>query len=81
MKQQRKRKPRTTGADLGFDGSHMFGQAYNADTPAAKKLWKRFKAGLCLGCGEKSCRCKSKSRMAEWSIASSWKGDEPAMAP
>jgi hypothetical protein len=56
---KKKRKLRTTGSDLDFDGSHMFGWPYDHSTPAAKKLLKRFDAKLCLGCGEKECRCKS----------------------
>lgn len=58
---KKKRKPRTNlRNNLNFDGSHMFGQPYNGNTPAAKKLYKRLKEGLCLGCGEQLCRCKSK---------------------
>lgn len=56
---KKKRKPRTTGSDLDFDGSHMFGWPYNWNTPAAKKLRHRFDAKLCVGCGKKTCRCKS----------------------
>lgn len=60
-KVKKKRKPRTDwNNNLDFDGSHMFGWPYDHTTPAAKKLWHRWKNKLCLGCGEKECRCKSK---------------------
>lgn len=61
MKIKKKRKPRTNpDNNLDFDGSHMFGWPFDTTTPAAKKLSARWWAKLCLGCGEKECRCKSK---------------------
>jgi hypothetical protein len=62
MNIKKARKPRTKSKDLGYDGCHMFGQPYNSDTPAAKKLYDRLTHGLCLGCGQKDCRCKSSSK-------------------
>ena len=57
----KKRKPRTTSVELDFDGAHQFGKPIiNGETPAIKKLDKRLRAGLCLGCGKKPCECKSK---------------------
>jgi hypothetical protein len=59
----KKRKPRTKSVELNFDGAHMFGKPIWGDwddTPAVKKLSKRLKDGVCLGCGNKSCKCKSK---------------------
>lgn len=56
----RKRKPRTTGKDLGFDGAHQFGQPVYGNSPAWNKLYKRMKSKLCLGCGKKPCTCKNK---------------------
>jgi len=61
MKIQKSRKPRTTGSNLDYDGSHIFGQPFFGDTPATKKLWERLTLKLCLGCGQKDCRCKSKA--------------------
>lgn len=55
-----RRKPRTTGKDLDFDGAHQFGQPIYSDSPAVKKLSKRLKEKLCLGCGKKPCKCKNK---------------------
>lgn len=60
MKPKSPRSPRTTGSHLDFDGVHMFGwPPLNRDTPAFKKLSMRLRNKLCLGCGEKQCRCKS----------------------
>jgi hypothetical protein len=56
----KKRKPRITSKELDYDGAHAFGHPIWGDTPAIKKFDKRLKLGLCLGCGEKKCRCKSK---------------------
>ena len=61
MRIQKKRKPRTTGSNLNFDGPHMFGKPYIRDTPASNKLWKRLRLGVCLGCGQIDCTCKSKT--------------------
>lgn len=58
----RTRKPRTTGADLDFDGAHQFGQEIWQETPAVKKLDRRRRAGLCPGCGFSPCKCKSTSK-------------------
>lgn len=64
----KKRKPRTTGYDMDFDGVHLNGQPVYKDTPAMEKLYDRFVNKLCLGCGKststknskmKSCTCKS----------------------
>jgi hypothetical protein len=44
----------------------MWGWPYNHDSPAARKLNKRLDAGLCLGCGEKECRCKSEFRKTDF---------------
>lgn len=55
------RKPRTTGSSLQFELSHQFGREdIGIDTPANTKLTKRLLEGLCLGCGKKVCKCKSK---------------------
>jgi len=58
----KKRKPRTKSVELNFDGAHQFGSKpiINGETPAIKKLDKRLRDGLCLGCGKKPCECKSK---------------------
>ena len=65
----KKRKPRTTGYDIDFDGTHLNGQPVYKDTPAMKKLYDRFVNKLCLGCGKPTqsptdpnitcCSCKS----------------------
>lgn len=60
MRVPKARKPRTTGVNLNFDGSHMFGQPWIKYTPAVNKLLDRNQAGLCLGCGKAPCKCKSK---------------------
>lgn len=63
MKTFKKRKPRTSGSELGFDGAHQFGKPLYGDwyeTPAWNKLYKRMKSELCLGCGKEKCNCKSK---------------------
>jgi hypothetical protein len=57
----KRRKPRTTGSDLDFDGSHIFGWPAKEFTIAWHKLYTRLRNGLCLGCGMKICKCKSKS--------------------
>ena len=55
------RKPRTTSVELNFDGAHQFGNPIGCiETPAVKKLYKRLKDGMCLGCGNLKCKCKSK---------------------
>lgn len=57
---KKKRKPRTKSEGLDFDGAHQFGQPLPwPETPAVKKLRKRLKEGLCLGCGKVECECKS----------------------
>ena len=54
------RKPRMTSEPLDFDGAHQFGKPIGmVETPAVKKLSKRLKDGLCLGCGQLKCKCKS----------------------
>lgn len=55
------RKLRIKSVPLGFDGAHQFGKPLPfPETPATKKLYKRLKSGLCLGCGKDKCQCKSK---------------------
>jgi hypothetical protein len=57
---RKKRKFRTIGSDLDFDVSHIFGwPPKNFNTPAYKKLCKRISLGLCIGCGNEKCVCKS----------------------
>jgi hypothetical protein len=60
MEEMKQRKPRTKSVELDFDGAHQFGKPIRGESPAIKKLDKRLRAGLCLGCGKKPCRCKSK---------------------
>lgn len=31
-------------------------------TPAGRKINKRKSLGLCIGCGQKECKCKNKGR-------------------
>lgn len=57
----KKRKPRTTGYDIDFDGAHINGQSiYFNESIAIDKMQHRYKNKLCLGCGKKECVCKSK---------------------
>ncbi len=67
MKRVKKRKPRTTGDSLRFDGAHQFGKEtiFMSDSPAWNKLFRRMRAGLCLGCGKKPCECKSKKDLTK----------------
>jgi len=58
---KKKRKPRTTSKDMNFDGSHMFGQSIPNTIAANKILHRHYRLKVCIGCGEKKCRCKSKS--------------------
>jgi len=57
---KKKRKPRTTGQDLctclavGCDPMSINYKGF-----AHRKLEKRLKQGLCLGCGKSICTCKS----------------------
>ena len=53
------RKARTTGSDLNFDVSHIFGWPPDLDTPAYEKLCRRIAHGQCIGCGQQECQCKS----------------------
>ncbi len=59
------RKSRTTGNKMYGTSIYQDNASYwgAPDSPAKKKLEKRFKAGLCLGCGNKpvECRCKRKN--------------------
>jgi hypothetical protein len=55
----KQRKPRTKSYDIHFDGAHFNGQPYR-DTPATDKLNHRYTNNLCLGCGQKECKCKNK---------------------
>lgn len=58
------RKPRTTGSSLRFELGHQFGREdIGIFTPANDKLTKRLLEGLCLGCGKKICKCKSKGNI------------------
>lgn len=57
------RKPRTTGSSLQFERGHMFGREsgfHGENNIAYDKLIKRLDNNLCLGCGKKVCKCKSK---------------------
>lgn len=57
---KKKRKPRTTGSNLDFDVSHIFGwPPKDMDTPAYNKLCRRVELGLCIACGFETCNCKS----------------------
>lgn len=58
----KKRKPRTKGYDIDFDGAHFNGEPTTIfrNTPAFKKMLHRYYENLCLGCGKKECQCKSK---------------------
>jgi len=57
----KKRKPRTKGYDIHFDGAHINGQPiHRNESPAIDKLQHRYRNNLCLGCGKKECQCKSK---------------------
>lgn len=39
---------------------HINGYPYWRDTYAENKIYDRVSKGLCPGCGNKECRCKSK---------------------
>lgn len=55
------RKPRVTSKPMEIDDTcHIRGRPYRFDTPAERKIWDRVKNGLCPGCGELKCKCKSK---------------------
>lgn len=57
----KKRKPRTSGYDIYFDGAHINGQPIHCnESIAIDKMQYRHKNKLCLGCGKKKCVCKSK---------------------
>lgn len=56
----KRRKPRTTGSDLDFDVSHIFGwPPQYPSTIAYSKLCERISKGLCIACGKEKCKCKS----------------------
>ena len=60
------RKPRTTGSSLSFEIGHQFGREYGfhgENDVAYSKLLKRLNEWLCLGCGKKFCKCKSKKEI------------------
>lgn len=62
----KKRKQRTTGSSLRFELGHQFGREYGfhgENDIAYPKLLKRLEEGLCLGCGKKICKCKSKKEI------------------
>ena len=56
----KKRKPRTTGYNIYFDGAHINGRPILHESRAIDKIEYRYKNNLCLGCGKKECTCKSK---------------------
>lgn len=58
----KKRKPRTTGFDIDFDGAHLNDkETMFIDTISTKKMMDRyFRKKVCIGCGKKKCQCKSK---------------------
>ena len=58
------RKPRTTGRSLNIEGTthYIDGAPYYMATPAERKIYSRMKNGLCPGCGQLTCRCKSKKK-------------------
>lgn len=59
---KKKRKPRTKGYDIKFDGAHFNGAPTTnfRNTPALNKMTDRYYKKLCIGCGKKPCQCKSK---------------------
>lgn len=58
---KRSRKPRTKSKPMYIDGiHHINGYPYHFDTYAENKIYDRVSKGLCPGCGNKECRCKSK---------------------
>lgn len=62
MKKQR--KPRTKGYDMHFDGAHINGNPIHFNhSPAIDKIKDRYRNKVCLGCGKKECKCKSKSNI------------------
>jgi hypothetical protein len=56
---KRKRKRRTKSRDLCSCG-HFNCDPISPDTIANRKIQKRLKEGLCMGCGKKECTCKHK---------------------
>lgn len=62
MNLKRKRKRRVTSMDMCSCGDLFCDPMMGPDTPAKRKIKKRLKLGLCMGCGKKKeeCSCKHK---------------------
>lgn len=65
---KRKRKIRVKSIDLCSCG-HFGCDPFSYDSPAHRKIQKRLKDGLCMGCGKKpeECSCKHKGEV-DWNI-------------
>lgn len=62
---KKKRKPRTTSKDLCTGCLGVGCDPMNKNPIVSRKLEYRKKNGLCLGCGQKKCSCKSSHNSKE----------------
>ena len=67
MNRKRNRKRRVKSIDYCSCGHFNCDPMMSSNSPAQRKIRKRLKEGLCMGCGKKECQCKHKGP-PDWDI-------------